>query len=112
MDAHALMTFFLDETGADTVRDVLLQAQAGHVTLAMSVVNLGEIWYSITRAVSPATADQYIQRIRGMAIEIVDANWQITLQAAVFKAYGNISYADCDCGCSRKSKGRGSNYRG
>jgi ribonuclease VapC len=95
LDAQALMAFFLDEPGADTVRGLLLEAEAGNVKLAMSVVNLGEVWYAIARAVSPATADQYIQRIQGMAVKIVDADWTITRQAAVFKALGNISYADC-----------------
>ena len=95
LDANALMAFFLDEPGAGTVRDMLLEAQAGNGTLAMSVVNLGEIWYSIARAVSPETADQYIHRIHGMAIEIVDVDWQLTYQAAMYKRMGNIAYADC-----------------
>jgi ribonuclease VapC len=95
LDAHALMAFFLDEPGADMVRGLLLEAEAGSDKLAMSVVNLGEVWYAITRAVSPVTADQFIQQILGMEIEIVDADWTLTRQAAVFKAQGNISYADC-----------------
>jgi ribonuclease VapC len=104
LDAQALMAFFLDESGADTVRGLLLEAEAGNVKLAMSVVNLGEVWYAISRAVSPATADQYIQRIQGMAVKIVDADWTITRQAAVFKALGNISYADCFAAALAKEK--------
>jgi predicted nucleic acid-binding protein len=95
LDAYALMTFFLDEPGADTVRKLLVDAEAGRQKLTMSVVNLGEVWYAIARAVSAETADQFIQRIQGMAIDIVDADWEITRQAAIFKALGNISYADC-----------------
>jgi predicted nucleic acid-binding protein len=30
-----------------------------------------------------------------MAIEIVNADWQLTYQAAVFKSKGGLSYADC-----------------
>ena len=30
-----------------------------------------------------------------MAIEIVETDWTLTRQAAVFKANGNIAYADC-----------------
>jgi len=95
LDAYAIMVFLKDEPGADTVRNLLLKAEEGNIKLAMSIVNLGEVWYAIARATSPEKADRYIQEIRGMAIEIVDADWQLTRQAAVFKASGNISYADC-----------------
>ena len=95
LDAYALMAFFEDEPGADLVRGLIFQAEDGSVKLLMSVVNLGELWYSIARSISPETADQYIHEIEGMAIEIVDADWEITRQAALFKTPGNISYADC-----------------
>jgi len=39
-----------------------------------------------------------------MAIDIVDADWEITCQAAVFKAVGNISNADCFAAALAKAK--------
>lgn len=106
LDAYALMAFFEDGPGADLVRDLLLKAEDSNskVNLFISVVNLGEIWYSIARATSPETADQYIGEINGMAIEIVDADWQLTRQVAEFKANGNISYADCFAAALAKTK--------
>jgi len=95
LDSYALMAFFEDESGADTVRGLILKAEESGTKLLMSVVNLGEVWYSIARTTSPETADQYIHDIEGMAIEIVDADWNLTRQAAAFKVNGNISYADC-----------------
>jgi len=95
LDAYALMAFFEDEQGADLVRGLISKAEEGGSDLWMSVVNLGEVWYSIARTNSPATADQYIQEIEGMAIEIVDADWQLTRQAAAFKTSGKLSYGDC-----------------
>jgi len=56
---------------------------------------LGEVWYAIAWAKSHAAADQYVLRIRGMAIDILDADWETTRQAALFKTPGNISFADC-----------------
>src|ERR1035437_7199271 len=94
LDAYAIMAFFEDEPGADVVRNLLLKAEADDVKLLISVVNLGEVWFSIARTNSPETADQYIQEIQGMAIDIVDADWPLTRQAAAFKTNGNISYAD------------------
>ena len=95
LDSYALMAFFEDEQGADLVRGLISKAEEGGSALLMSVVNLGEVWYSIARTNSPATADQYIQEIEGMAIEIVDADWQLTRQAAAFKTSGKLSYGDC-----------------
>jgi predicted nucleic acid-binding protein len=95
LDAHALMVFLEDEPGADRVREILMQAEARTVRLLMSVVNLGEVWYAIARVSSPRMADETIQEICGMEIEKLDASWEMTRQAAEFKARGGISYADC-----------------
>ena len=95
LDAYALIAFFEDEPGADFMRSLLLEAESGSLKLAMCVVNLGEVWYSIARTVSPNQADALIEEIRGMSIEIVDAGWELTHQAAIFKSKGSLSYADC-----------------
>jgi predicted nucleic acid-binding protein len=95
LDSYALLAFFEDEPGADFVRSLLLEAEAGNVKLAICVVNLGEVWYSIARAVSPTQADALIEEILAMSIEIVDAGWELTYQAATFKARGGLSYSDC-----------------
>jgi ribonuclease VapC len=95
LDTYALIAFFEDEPGADFVRDLLLEAEAGNIKLEMSVVNLGEVWYSVAREVSPQQADSIVQEIRGMSIEILDADWELTQQAAIYKSRGGISYADC-----------------
>ena len=95
LDSYALMAFFEDEPGADFVRGLILQAEEGGINLLMSVVNLGEVWYSIARTNSTEIADQYVEEIRGMAINIVEADWRLTHQAAAFKVNGNTSYADC-----------------
>ncbi len=95
LDSFALLAFLQDEPGAQMIEDLILQAQDGKVDLAMCVVNLGEVWYSICRTKSAETAERLIQQIQGMPIEIVDADWTLTHQAAVYKSKGNISYADC-----------------
>jgi len=95
LDAHAVMAFLKDEPGADTIRNLILKAEERNIKLAMTTVNLGEVWYAIARATTIEKADRYIQEIRGMAIEIAYADWPLTRQAAAFKAGGNTSYADC-----------------
>jgi predicted nucleic acid-binding protein len=104
LDSYALMAFFEDEPGADLVRGLLQKAADNGTSLLMSVVNLGEVWYSIARTTSPETADQYINEIKGLGVDIVNVDWALTRQAAAFKADGNMSYADCFAAALAKSR--------
>ena len=47
LDASAVMTFFLNRPGADKVEQLLERAAAGSCELFMSVVNWGEVYYSV-----------------------------------------------------------------
>ena len=104
LDSYALIAFFADELGAKTVEALILRAEEGTIELAISVVNLGEVWYSIARKISHSVADDYLREIQGMAIEVVDVNWEIARLAAAFKARGKISYADCFAAALAKSR--------
>ena len=104
LDAYALITFLENEPGADAVRELILQAEAGELKLLMCVINLGEIWYSIARTTSSKTADRFVQEIQGMAIEFVNADWELTQQAAIYKARGRISFADCFAAALAKAR--------
>jgi predicted nucleic acid-binding protein len=98
LDAHALMVLFNDEAGADEVEKLLLKAESGSPKLLMSVVNWGEIYYSILRGASPEMAESKSHEIAGMRIEIVPVDardLELVRQAAVFKATKKMSYADC-----------------
>src|SRR5437867_12789280 len=98
LDAHALMVLFNDEPGAEEVEKILLKAERGSPKLLMSVVNWGEIYYSILRGASPEMAESKSHEIAGMRIEIVPADssdLELVRQAAVLKATKKISYAEC-----------------
>jgi predicted nucleic acid-binding protein len=77
------------------VEALLVQAEKADLQLLMSAVNLGEVWYTIARAYSSETADEKWREIQGMAIRIVDADWELAIEAAQFKAGGKMAYADC-----------------
>ena len=107
LDAHALMVLFNDEPGADEVEKILLKAESGSPKLLMSVVNWGEIYYSILRGVSPEMAESKSHEIAGMQIEIVPVDardLELVRQAAVFKAAKKMSYADCFAAALAKIK--------
>ncbi|HMR99207.1 MAG TPA: type II toxin-antitoxin system VapC family toxin [Anaerolineales bacterium] len=95
LDAYAILAFFQNEPGADSVRKLILEAVDDRLHLAMSVVNAGEVWYSLARRHSTETADAYMREIQSMPIEIVEVDWDLARQAALYKMKGNISYADC-----------------
>jgi predicted nucleic acid-binding protein len=89
------MALFNNEPAADAVEKVLEHATADRHKLLMSVVNWGEIYYSVMRGASAEMAEQKVREIAAMPIEIVHADLHQTHQAAIFKATKRMSYADC-----------------
>jgi ribonuclease VapC len=95
LDSWALMALFHGEPAAEEVENLLLQAAAGRHRILMSVVNWGEIYYSVMRSTSADAAEQKAREIAAMPIEIIPAGLKQTRQAAIFKAAQKMSYADC-----------------
>ena len=71
LDSWALLAFFEDEPAAETVERILLDGEAGKTKLLLSVVNWGEVYYSIMRRVSQDAAEATALEIMGLPIEIV-----------------------------------------
>lgn len=95
LDASAVMTFFENRSGADKVEELITLAVAGKRELFMSVVNWGEVYYSVWRAHGQQKAKQLIAEIAQLPVEIVDADFEVTKIAASFHAEGKLPYADC-----------------
>jgi predicted nucleic acid-binding protein len=93
-DASALMTLFDDRPGVEKVKKWIELADAKQIELSMSVVNWGEVYYSIWHEYSRSSADEVAQEIARLPIEIVDANSEITKMAASIKAETRLPYAD------------------
>lgn len=95
LDASALMTLFDDRPGIEKVKEWIELADAKEVELSMSVVNWGEVYYSIWHEYSRSSADEVAQEITRLPIEIVDADFEIAKMAASLKAETRLPYADC-----------------
>lgn len=95
LDSWAVIEFFENQPAADKVEAILIEAHDSSTPLLISVVNLGEVWYNIVRGHSEAEANRVIRELGQLGVEVVDADWELTKQAAMFKAKRNISYADC-----------------
>lgn len=94
LDSFALIAFFEGEAGADLVQNVLEIGEASALVY-MSVVNLGEVYYSMYRAKGPAKADEILDIIDQLPVTIVPADRAATLAAAKIKAVNPIAYGDC-----------------
>ena len=95
IDSWALMALFNDEPAAEAVEKLLEQATVEKHKLLMSVINWGEVYYSVMRGASQEMAEQKLKEMDAMPIEIVEANLNLTKQAAIYKATKKMSYADC-----------------
>ena len=95
LDASAVMAFFEDRPGAEKVEELIRQAVEGKKDLLMSVVNWGEVYYSVWRAKGHEAAKRVMAEIAQLPIEIVDADREMTKLAAEFRAQHKLPYADC-----------------
>ena len=92
LDSYAVLALLTDDVGADQVADLLSQSE--HI-FWMSVVNLGEVYYIVSRAQSQEDAESVVSDILHQDnVTIVDATWDRVRTAAQFKAHGRLSYAD------------------
>jgi predicted nucleic acid-binding protein len=95
LDASALMTFFENRPGAEKVEELIQLAVDGKRELLMSVVNWGEVYYSVWRAKGPGVALKVIADIAQLPVELVDADYDLTKRSAEFRAQHKLPYADC-----------------
>lgn len=95
LDASAVMTFFEDRPGADKVEELISLAVAGKRDVLMSVVNWGEVYYSVWRAKGHGAAQKAGAEIAQLPIEVVPADFETTKLAATFRANHKLPYADC-----------------
>ena len=95
LDSSALMAFFEDRPGADKVEELLAKAAEAKRPLAMSVVNWGEVYYSVWRARGEKAAAAKLHEIAQLPIEIVGVDIELGKLAASLKAEHNLPYAVC-----------------
>ena len=95
LDSWPMMAYLQGEQSVDRIIEIIADAHDRGDSLLMSVVNAGEVWYSIARRSDTATADRAVGMIRSLGIEFIDVDWPTTQIAAEYKSKGGISYADC-----------------
>ena len=95
LDACALLRLAQDEDGAETIADMMAEAQQGKCRLLMHIINLGEAVYHIAKQFGWETASQKRAEISLLPITIVPFTEETFWHAVKLKAEHAVSYADC-----------------
>ena len=94
LDSYALFSYIEGEKGAKIVAEILKEGIYNNAEIFMSVINWGEVYYTVLREQDKKVAELYLTTIERYPITIIDVNKASTLEAAEFKAFYKMSYAD------------------
>jgi len=104
LDTWAVIAYLEDEASAEQVEEIIATAHEEQIPIYMSVVNVGEVWYTVAREVSEEDANASVKLLRDLRIQFEDADWVLTEEAARFKSQNKMSYADCFAAALAKCK--------
>ena len=93
-DTFAMLAYFLAEPGGEKIKELLRRAENGEISLAMSFINVGEMFYILSREQGRAKAQSLLEDLRSLSIQFFDSTEDRILAAAQLKAEYSISYAD------------------
>ncbi|MCF6269195.1 MAG: type II toxin-antitoxin system VapC family toxin [Melioribacteraceae bacterium] len=94
LDSYALFSYIEGERGAKIVAEILKSGINNKVEIFMSVINWGEVYYTVLREQDKRAAELYLKTIERYPITIVDVSKTSTLESAEIKAFYKMSYAD------------------
>ena len=95
LDASALYRYLSDGDGADIVASVLKEALATDTEVMMSVINWGEVYYTLVKHIGLTKTDKLMTELLGkVPVSLVGVALEDALRAARLKARYNIPYAD------------------
>lgn len=107
LDSYALIAYLNKEEGYSTVSEIFEKCVDADEHAFMCAVNIGEVYYHALRVGSEQKAKLALEIIKALPIEIVEANINLTLQAAEYKAFHKMSYADAYAAALAKIKKAG-----
>lgn len=95
LDASGLYRYLSDGDGADIVASVLKEALATDTEVMMSVINWGEVYYTLVKHIGLTKTDKLMTELLGkVPVSVVGVALEDALRAARLKARYNIPYAD------------------
>jgi predicted nucleic acid-binding protein len=104
LDSWAVIAYLEDEPSAEQVEELIATAHEEAIPIYMSVVNVGEVWYTLAREVSEVEANNGIKMLSDLRIQFENVDWVLTQEAARFKSQNEMSYADAFAAALAKVK--------
>lgn len=95
LDSYAILAYIEGEDAGRPVSEMFKKALRQEVEILLCVVNWGEVYYIALRDGGKSHAELYRETMAKFPITIIEANKELTLQAATIKAKCKMSYADC-----------------
>jgi len=94
LDSFALITYFRDEPGAETMENLLVSAGKKDNPLLMTDVNYAEVKYSILKKDGAEAWGEAAKVLEGLPIDFHSTTRALADAAADFKARHRLSLAD------------------
>jgi predicted nucleic acid-binding protein len=104
LDSFALIAYFRDEPGAQTVEDLLVSAGKKDDPLLMSDVNYAEVKYSIVKKNGADAWAEAAKVLEGLPIDFCSTTRSLADTAADFKSRLKLSLADAFAAALAKEK--------
>jgi ribonuclease VapC len=95
LDSYALISYLEREAGYEEVTKLFEECVAKDREVFVCIINWGEVIYHALRSGGEKTAQRAEEAMRALPLHLVEANKELTLQAAHLKAFNKMSYADC-----------------
>lgn len=104
LDSYAIFAYIEGENAGKHVSEIFKKALRQEAEILLCVVNWGEVYYIALREGGKSHAESYRETMAKFPITIIEADKELTLQAATIKARSKMSYADCFAAALTKSR--------
>ncbi len=94
LDANALVRWYRNAAGADTVEKVVDMGRQGNARVCISVVNLTEVVYVLAKYFQHEHALRLVHGARGV-LETMPVDDQVALDTGAVRVRYKMSLADC-----------------
>ena len=105
LDSHALLTYLEGEPGADFVENALGMADQGKVEMFMTIVNWGEVYYSLLRSKGERTAQEATFVLDQLPVEIVNMDMNLVQRASRIRERFRLPNGPCFAASLASSRG-------